>query len=103
MFACSIPISTPAPTVRITATRKTLVAATSQSTKIPSGRQATVTEVLVNVREEPNGAVIGALHTGDEVTILNCAGSWCRIDKPSGYVWRGCLSDNPERLGCKAK
>jgi SH3-like domain-containing protein len=57
----------------------------------------------VNVRAKPSGKVIGTLKAGQTVTILSCDGSWCLIAKPRGYVFRGCLSDNPKNLGCQAK
>lgn len=78
---------------------------------------ATVSQVQVNVREEPGGdAVVGYLESGDEVVISRCIedkeiGAWCRVLEPNGTEWaqdfgwvfRGCLSDNPKELKCEAR
>ena len=56
---------------------------------------------VVNVRQlaDVNSAVIGNLQAGDSVTILSCDGEWCEITSPfNGFVFRGCLSDNPDGL-----
>jgi len=90
--------TTPAPTV--TATAEVLA---EESTTPTTQWTAVVRQVQVNVREEPNGAVIGLVLSGETVNILSCNGSWCRIEEPAGYIWRGCLSDNPNRLGCTTK
>jgi SH3-like domain-containing protein len=63
---------------------------------------ASVQLPVVNVRDAPNGKVIGSLVAGDSVVIVKCVGSWCQI-KPAGWIFRGCLSDNPANLGCTAK
>lgn len=83
-----------------TATRlaaKTPIATATQSWN------AIVAEPFVNVREAPEGAVIGTLRAGDMVEILECAKNWCRIQRPGGWIWRGCLSDPPKNLGCQAR
>lgn len=54
----------------------------------------------VYIRDEPNGTVIGSLKNGVIVYGI-CDGNWCDIQ--DGYVWRGCVSDNPKSLGCEAK
>lgn len=65
---------------------------------------ATVSQVKVNVRNEPDGdTVVGYLESGDEVTILRCVGDWCKISKPiAGWVFKGCLSIKSD-LGCTAR
>jgi Bacterial SH3 domain. len=57
----------------------------------------------VNVRAEPDGEVVGMLTVGKRVTVLKCVDNWCKIAKPAGWIFRGCLSDNPDNLGCTAK
>lgn len=89
-----LPTLTPLPT--LTRTAKPEIANTSTWT-------TTVTRPLVNVRQSPNGKVVDTLRTGTEVEIVQCSGNWCKIREPAGYVWRGCLSDNPAKLGCAAK
>lgn len=64
---------------------------------------STIVRPLVNVRKSPNGPVVDTLRTGAEVEIVKCIDDWCQIVDPPGWVWRGCLSDNPSRLGCTAK
>lgn len=54
----------------------------------------------VYIRQTPNGIRIGSLALGAKVYGI-CAGDWCKIEKPAGYVWRGCLSDNPDNLLCR--
>ena len=101
-IACSVQVSKPAmiATAEPTATKQIVMTKTAT----PEGEwTAAVRQVSVNVRSEPNGGVIGYVESGDVVTIISCTGSWCMIDKPRGYVFRGCLSDNPARLGCQTK
>ncbi len=70
-----------------------------------STQTATVVNAVVNVRAAPDNtsAVVGSLQAGDLVDVLVCAGPWCQIKEPFGWVWRGCLSDNPDGLKCEAK
>jgi SH3-like domain-containing protein len=58
---------------------------------------------VVNVRQEPGGAVIGHLEAGDTVEVLECNQNWCSISEPSGYVWQGCLTGLNKNLGCEAR
>lgn len=72
---------------------------------------------IVNVRSAPCdktgetcGTIVGNLEAGDLVVIANCGATgsehenWCEITEPvEGYVFRGCLSDNPDGLGCEAR
>jgi hypothetical protein len=108
ILACTQTIATAVPTV---STLPTLTPVPPTDTHfLPTvegisadGWSAKIVLPTVNVREEPNGAVIDQLRYGDQVKIQTCTRSWCQISKPAGWVWRGCLSDNPERLGCQAK
>jgi hypothetical protein len=103
-LACSIripntqPVPTATNTLFPTATN-TLLTPTPNAL----GATATVRKPLVNVRKSPNGPVAATLKAGVTVTVLACNGSWCQIKDPAGWVWRGCLSDNPSNLGCEAK
>ena len=65
--------------------------------------RTTVARPVVNVRAKPDGPILDSLRAGASVEILECTKNWCRIKKPAGWVWRGCLSDNPAKLGCQAK
>jgi hypothetical protein len=60
---------------------------------------------VVWIRSEPDGVRIGSLETGQSVELIGCDGDWCevRTDVLSGYVFRGCTSDNPDELECEAK
>jgi curli biogenesis system outer membrane secretion channel CsgG len=66
--------------------------------------QTATIRATVYVRAEPdaNSPEIGSLMTGEVVEIVTCAGDWCQIE-PEGYVWRGCLSENPDNLKCEAR
>jgi multidrug efflux pump subunit AcrA (membrane-fusion protein) len=82
-------------------------AATAKPTEasVPAQDVQTATiQATVYVRAEPdaNSPEIGSLTTGEVVEIVTCAGDWCQIE-PEGYVWRGCLSDNPDGLKCEAR
>jgi len=104
-LACSMQVSTPIPTAEPTATR--LITMTATRFPVTATRQAWTASVLlptVNVRDEPNGnSTDDYLTAGQGVSILQCVGNWCEIANPHGWVWRGCLSDNPDHLGCQAK
>ena len=98
--AVQIPTATPLPSPTDTA-RPTLRPSPSPTAEVDT---ATVASAAVNVRAEPAGAVIGSLEAGDTVTVTECADSWCKIEQPfEGYIWQGCLSDNPTKLGCQAE
>lgn len=110
MLACGTYITpTPVPTYEITNTvvLPTPTAPLPTPTELvivaSSTHAATVAKAVVNVRESPNGAVVGSLEAGQTVNVLGCSGNWCKIDDPAGYVWQGCLSDNPDGLGCEAR
>lgn len=96
-LACSQPIPNAVPVPTSTALGVT------ETAESPNEWTTTVIRPLVNVRKSPNGAVVDTLRTGTEVEIVQCSGNWCKIREPAGYVWRGCLSDNPAKLGCAAK
>jgi hypothetical protein len=66
---------------------------------------ATVVQATVNLRAEPDGAVIGSLAAGDSVTVIRCDADWCEIEteQMSGFIFAGCLSGYGEGKGCEAK
>ena len=101
VMACNQPIPTK-PTTTVLTTPSAKPASTMEPDNTPAWT-ALVELPTVNVRAEPGGEVVGVLRAGDTVIIIQCDGSWCKIKKPAGYVWRGCLSDNPKNLGCTAK
>lgn len=90
------PIPSPAPT----ATPRPSPTAT-----VPAEDTAVVVQALVNLRDAPDGTVIGSLEAGQAVTVIQCDADWCEVEtkQMSGFVYRGCISDNPEELGCTAK
>lgn len=56
----------------------------------------------LHVRDAADGAPTGAvLKKGDRVR-AQCTEKWCELEA-GGYVWRGCVSDNPDRLGCEQR
>jgi hypothetical protein len=106
-LACSTPVylptATAAPLPTATATLLPTVVKVPTTPDNPPDWTAEIQQPVVNVRKAPNGAVIGTLRAGAQVEILECTLSWCQITKPAGWVWRGCLSDNPAKLGCRTK
>lgn len=72
---------------------------------------AIVSRILVNVRDEPGGAAVGTLESGQKVKVIHCIDNWCKIKNPGdsdwhipyGWVWRGCLSPHADGLGCSSK
>ena len=85
----------------------------SPTTKTPASIEtAEVASAVVNVRQEPGGAVIGYVEAGQTVTILYCGTdnskddyNWCEIElsEQTFWIWRGCLTNNPLDLGCQAE
>jgi SH3 domain-containing protein len=63
---------------------------------------ARVVVPVVNIRSKPDGEVVRQLEAGDAVVIVGCADNWCEIE-PAGFVWQGCISENPDKLGCEAR
>ena len=108
---------TPAPAVSPTETSPTarpaqlVTVSPTQTVSAPASIEsvdtAKVVSAIVYVRSAPSGDVIKGpknyVSAGDTVTVESCSGSWCKISAPvSGYIWRGCISDNPEALRCEA-
>jgi len=89
--------ATNAPTHTPAATRALTASATKEA------QTAQVVAPVVNVRRSSGGDVVGQIYAGQDVVILSCAENWCQIKEPLGFVWQGCLSENPDDLGCEAK
>lgn len=105
MSAIQVASPTPSPSTNATSHRRiatvTPTAAPSETAEVQT---ATVTKPVVRIHQAPDSDVItGYLSEGDKVVILACDGDWCQIKAPEGFVFRGCLSDNPNKLGCQAK
>jgi hypothetical protein len=90
--ATPTPTATPVPTATVT--------------PFPTSEDVnTVTiRAVVWIRSEPDETRIGSLETGQAVELIGCNGEWCEIrtDGLSGFVFRGCTSDNPDNLKCEA-
>ena len=109
-LACMEQVATPTPTpspVPPTAA----ATATPEPTRTPAPtatdggevvQTAVVRQPVVNVREQPGGAVIGYLEAGDRVSVLEIDGDWVRIEEPAGWVFVGCLDGLSEK-GCTAE
>jgi hypothetical protein len=73
--------------------------------------QTATIRATVYVRAEPDAASreLGGLETGQIVEIVECTGDWCEIvplpewKVEQAFVFRGCLSDNPEGLRCEVR
>lgn len=99
-LSCSFPVGKP-----ILAGTPTAISPSATSASIAPTLSATVVRAIVYVRSQPDNTsgAVGYLEAGERVTVVKCSGSWCQIKEPSGYVWRGCLSDNPDGLKCEAR
>ena len=77
---------------------------TTAPTATAEADTATVRAALVNVRQSPNGDVIGSLEAGTDVRVIACADGWCEVeaDELTGYIFQGCLSIS-DGQGCEAK
>jgi len=86
-----------------TATSKVILASVTVSPAPTLGATGTPNVVRITgdvyVRDTA-GVVIGTLHAGEIVEAV-CAGTVCTVD--GGSVWRGCVDNNPEGLGCEAR
>jgi uncharacterized protein YraI len=63
---------------------------------LPTAASAAVTTVTsdVNLRDAPGGSVIGSVRAGERVDVIECSGSWCRINRsgPDGWISRQYLA-----------
>lgn len=93
------------PTAQAVVTPIGVTATKSPKPTTPSDNTRTVVNAVVNVRSSPDNSsgVVGYVEAGTVVRVVSCSGSWCQIQDPPGYIWRGCLSDNPASLKCEAK
>jgi multidrug efflux pump subunit AcrA (membrane-fusion protein) len=100
--AVIVPTATPSPSS--TAPVPTATVKPTEASVTAQDVQTATIRATVYVRAEPdaNSPEIGSLTTGEVVEIVTCAGDWCQIE-PEGWVWRGCLSDNPDGLKCEAR
>lgn len=116
MLACG-QYTTPTPTAPASAVTPAATAAVNTVTPyLPlatltpkSVLTATVVQAVVRLHDkpgdDPDNVVIGYLRAGDKVTVILCDKSWCKISttEQTGYIYRGCLSENPDNLGCEAR
>ncbi len=63
---------------------------------LPTAASAAPTTITadVNLRNGPDGRVIGSVRAGERVDVVECSGSWCRIIRngPDGWVSRQYLA-----------
>ncbi len=108
-YVTPTPTPTPAPSATRTPTHSPTAPATQTAAAlIPVATwTATIRQATVNVRAEPDGAVVGQLSAGDSVQVIECADTWCNVTVPelelTGWVWRGCLDGVQSSAGCVAK
>ena len=106
------------PTVTTPPTTVPTAAATLSPTAPPTAsateaeREQTLTiQAVVYIRAEAdaNSQDIGALETGRTVVLVACDEQWCNViadidgKQVNGWVYRGCTSDNPDKLLCEAR
>ena len=105
-------VQIPTPTVEPTA----VPTATARPTSSPSPTSTTQADtatiratVYVRAAADAGSAEVGSLETGQMVEIVKCTGDWCEIEymfeneTVRGFVFRGCLSDNPDGLKCEVR
>jgi uncharacterized protein YgiM (DUF1202 family) len=111
-LACMEQVATVTPTTQAVINVTTAVTPMADPTQTPSPtptaapvtpQAVIVSRAVVNVRQEPGGAVVGTLEEGDTVTVLGCTDDWCKIERPSGWVFRGCLEGLSDGRGCEAR
>jgi hypothetical protein len=107
LASCNFVISPPLPTLTPAPTSSPLPTRTPAPMATGTGA-ATVAVVIagsVNVHREPDtkSEVVGWVYSDQKVAIVSCDGDYCLLEQPFGYVWRGCISDNPDNLGCEAR
>jgi hypothetical protein len=97
LSAClEIPTATPSATATMTPSPVPTV--TAQPTQAPL---TAVSRGTVWIRNSPGGKRTGEyLSAGDVVTVLSCQTDFCNIERPFGWVFRGCLKDLAEGRGC---
>jgi hypothetical protein len=104
VMACEMQVSPP--TVPLTPAPTATPVPTATIAPFPAAEDVnTVTiRAVVWIRSEPDGTRIGSLETGQSVELIGCTGEWCEIrtDELSGFVFRGCTTDNPDNLKCEA-
>jgi uncharacterized protein YgiM (DUF1202 family) len=100
MSAMQVPTATPTPTAT--------PVPTATITPFPAaedGQTAVVRAALVNVRQSPDGEVVGQVEAGQSVTVLGYSddGEWAQIEAAeiSGWIFAGCLQGSSK--GCIAK
>ena len=103
ILACAVQVATPVPVMTKTAVMTTIPKSVMTTTP-DSVMTATILQPVVTVRESPGGQATGNyLAIGNKVVILSCLGEWCKIQKPAGWVYRGCLAEVAGELGCQSR
>jgi hypothetical protein len=94
-------VPSPPPSATPSPTRTPRATATSEDVQTI----AVVRQAFVNIRTEPDGAVIGYVEAGQRVVVIECQGSWCliRANDVDGWIWRGCLEEYAEERKCEAR
>jgi hypothetical protein len=105
LCGCNPYVSTFTPTAPPTLTPSPAPARVTPSATAEAETAVITAIVYVRQLADANSAAVGSLETGAEVEIVECTGEWCevRTDVLTGFVWRGCLSDNPDKLKCEAR
>jgi uncharacterized protein YgiM (DUF1202 family) len=109
-LACMQQTATVTPTAAPSATPTPTATPVPTATVTPfpaaeDGQTAVVRAALVNVRQSPDGEVIGQVEAGQSVTVLGYSddGEWAQIEAAeiSGWIFAGCLQGSSK--GCIAK
>jgi hypothetical protein len=109
MSAMQIPTATPLPSATSTAKPSPTLRPSPVPTSTPADTATIRATVYVRQSADAASAEVGSLETGQTVEVLACDGSWCEIEymfeneTVTGFVFRGCLSDNPDNLKCEVR
>lgn len=73
---------------------------TSNTSNVNYTRYVATQSSLLNVRDNPNGNLIGSLQKGVSVNVIEVNGEWSRINSPvNGWVSSNYLSGNSSNIG----
>jgi hypothetical protein len=106
-LACSIQVGgsfhSDQPTSTPTAT-KFIHPKPTATNQVADALAVTISQAVVKVRKSAGGEETGNyVRSGERVQIVRCVDDWCQIQKPSGWIFRGCIAELADGLLCQAK
>jgi hypothetical protein len=101
----TVSLPPPSPSATLPAPTQTAEATGTDAVNVVTIRAV----VYIRAEADKNSADLGALETGRTVELISCADQWCNVvaeidgEQVSGWVYRGCTSDNPDGLLCEVR